>query len=121
MEAITTPSAVVITGVPTGGDAYLLKLVLHDWPDDDAVRILRSVRAAIDPDGALYVIELVVPSDGERSVAHLVDLSMLVSFGGRERTLEEFRELFGTAAFRLDDVRPISGEPNRTVLVARPT
>jgi hypothetical protein len=108
------------TGVPTGGDAYLLKLVLHDWPDDDAVRILRSVHDAIEPDGALYVIELVVPSDGERSVAHLIDLSMLVSFGGRERTLEEFRSLLATAQFRLDDVRPVPGQQNRAVLIARP-
>ncbi len=107
-------------GVPVGGDAYLLKLVLHDWPDDDAARILRSVRDAIDPGGALCVIELVVPPDGERSVAHLIDLSMLVSFGGRERTLEEFRSLFAAAAFRLDDVVPIPGEPDRAVLVARP-
>jgi hypothetical protein len=106
--------------VPTGGDAYLLKLVLHDWPDDDAARILRSVRDAIDANGALYVIELVVPPAGERSLAHLIDLSMLVSFGGRERTLEEFRSLFARAGFRLDEVRPVPGESNRAVLVARP-
>jgi hypothetical protein len=107
-------------GVPDGGDAYLLKLVVHDWPDGDAVRILRSVREAIDTGGALYVIELVVPPDGEGSVAHLIDLSMLVSFGGRERTLEELRSLFARAAFRLDDVLAIPGEPDRAVLVARP-
>ena len=107
-------------GLPPGGDAYVLKLVVHDWPDDDAVRILRSVRDAIDPDGVLSLIELVVPPDGERSAAHLIDLSMLVSFGGRERTLEEFRSLLERAAFRLDDVLPIPGEPNRAVVVARP-
>ena len=106
--------------VPGGGDAYLLKLVVHDWPDDAAVRILQSVRAAIDPGGALYVIELVLPPDGERSVAHLIDLSMLVSFGGRERTLEEFRSLLASARFRLDEVRSVPGEPTRAVLVARP-
>jgi hypothetical protein len=108
------------TSIPAGGDAYVLKLVVHDWPDADATRILRSVRDAIDPAGALYLIELVVPPDGERSVAHLIDLSMLVSFGGRERTLEEFRSLFASAEFRLDEALPIPGERDRAVLVARP-
>jgi hypothetical protein len=106
--------------VPAGGDAYLLKLVLHDWPDPDAVHILRAVRAAIDPAGTLTVIELVVPPDGARSAAHLVDLSMLVSFGGRERTREEFQSLLAAAGFRLDDVRALPGEGDRAVLLATP-
>ena len=107
-------------GVPAGADAYLLKLVLHDWPDAAAVRILRAVRAAIAPDGLLYVVELVVPPAGARGTAHVLDLSMLVSFGGRERTADEYRDLLGAAGFRLDEVRPLANEPERAVMVARP-
>jgi hypothetical protein len=106
--------------VPPGGDAYLLKLVLHDWPDPDAVRILRAVRAAIDPAGVLAVVELVVPPDGARSPAHLLDLSMLVGFGGRERTREEFRALLAESGFRLDEVLPLADDVDRAVLVATP-
>jgi O-methyltransferase domain len=106
--------------VPSGGDAYLLKLVLHDWPDVDAAKILRAVRAAIDPAGVLAVIELVVPPDGARSPAHLLDLSMLVSFGGRERTREEFRALLADAGFKLDEVLPLAADVDRAVLLATP-
>lgn len=105
--------------VPAGGDAYLLKLILHDWPDEDARRILRSVRAAIEPEGRLYVIELVLPPDGEPSIAHVLDLSMLVAFGGRERTLAEYGALLDDAGFRLHDVVNLS-EADRHVLVASP-
>lgn len=109
-----------LEGVPAGGDTYVMKNVLHDWSDDDALRILESVRRAVDDDGELLVIELVLPPAGERSIAHLVDLSMLVTFGGRERTHDEFRELFDAGGFALADVVALSGQVDRSVLIARP-
>jgi hypothetical protein len=107
-------------GVPDGGDLYLLKNILHDWPDADAQRILESVRRAMAGDGDLLVIELVLPPDGARTVAHFVDLSMMVTFGGRERTLPEFESLFEASGFALADARPLPGQADRFVLTGRP-
>ena len=86
--------------VPDGADAYLLSRILHDWPDDDAAAILRRVRAVLSPDSVLLLHDAVLgPPDGDASVAFL-DLMMLVSAGGRERTEAEWRELFGAAGLR---------------------
>ena len=74
--------------VPADADAYLLRGVLHDWPDDDAVRILRNTRAAIRSDGTLLLIENIV--DSATRPADLIDLLMLV-ICGRERTEADFR------------------------------
>ena len=87
--------------VPGGGDAYLLKMVVHDWEDEQATAILRSCRAAMPADGALLVVERVVGAPNEGPDAKFSDLNMLVAPGGRERTLEEFRTLFGDAGFEL--------------------
>lgn len=106
-------------GVPDGGDLYVLKNILHDWSDADAVRILSSVRAAITDDGEVAVIELVLPDDGRPTMAHYVDVSMMVTFGGRERTLPELEALFATAGFELVDARALTGQVDRHLLVGR--
>ena len=104
--------------VPEGGDAYVLKAVIHDWEDEEAAAILRSCRRAIPPHGALLVIERVVGQTNTDPEAAFSDLNMLVSPGGRERTIEEFGNLFALAGFRLGEVTPtpsgyrvIQGQP----------
>lgn len=87
--------------VPAGGDVYLLKWILHDWPDAQALEILERVRAAIRPDGRLLVVESVVPTGSEPSLAPWMDLNMMVMVGGRERTEAEYRDLLARAGFRL--------------------
>lgn len=89
--------------VPGGGDGYLLKGVIHDWSDEDAVRILGNVRKAIRPDGTLLLMESLIDSD-ERP-AGLGDLLMLV-IGGRDRSEEELRRLLAEAGFTLTQVIP---------------
>jgi hypothetical protein len=89
--------------VPGGADAYLLKGVLHDWPDDDAVSILRNTRAAIRPDGTLLLIENIL--DSAARPAGLIDLLMLV-IGGRERTEADFRSLLDSTRFSLIRIIP---------------
>jgi SAM-dependent methyltransferase len=84
-------------GVPEGGDIYLLKNVLHNWPDADAVRILRNCRTAMSETARLLVIERVVPPGNTPSEAKLFDVNMLVVIGGRERTEREHRALFAAA------------------------
>jgi SAM-dependent methyltransferase len=99
-------------GVPAGGDAYVLKVVLHDWDDARALAILRNCRRACAPGARVLVIEPVMPdrmdsSDRARDIA-LADLNMLVGTGGRERTEAEFHALYHRAGFRLVTVIPTS-------------
>ena len=90
-------------GVPAGGDAYLLRWVLHDFDDERAARILQSCRAAMPPEGRLLVIEQVIADGGKPGewMTKFLDLQMLILLGGQERTEAEFRELFAAAGFRL--------------------
>jgi O-methyltransferase domain/Dimerisation domain len=90
--------------VPDGGDAYLLKGVIHDWPDEDATKIVRNIRRAIPPQGVLLLVENIVDS-GSGSVG-VMELLMLV-IGGRERTESEFRSLLEASGFALTRIIPI--------------
>jgi hypothetical protein len=92
--------------VPSGGDVYLVKHILHDWNDDECVRILERVRAAMAPDGRIVVVEMVIDPDGPPSPAALLDLNMLVMLTGRERSIVEFEALFRRAGLRLAKVAP---------------
>ncbi len=90
--------------VPRGGDAYLLRKVLHDWEDEDALRILSNVRSAMGADGTLLLVEGLI--DSAQSSAGLMDLMMLVFFRGRERTEADFNSLLRSAGFTLSRVIP---------------
>jgi hypothetical protein len=91
--------------VPSGGDAYLLKHVIHDWADEQATAILTSCRAAMAPGARLLVAEGVYPPRIDRSLegrgAAANDVNMLVVTGGRQRSEEEFRALYASAGFEL--------------------
>jgi hypothetical protein len=84
--------------VPTG-DAYLLSGILHDWPDEDAARILRTIRAAAPAHARLLINESVVVPGNEPDGAKWLDLLMLVLAGGRERDEEQWRELFASTGW----------------------
>jgi hypothetical protein len=90
--------------VPSGGDAYTMRAVLHDWTDDDAVRILQVVRKAMHADARLLVIERVIAPPNAGAAGKFSDLNLLVAPGGRERTAEEFASLFEQAGFQLTGV-----------------
>jgi len=105
--------------VPSGGDAYFLKWVLHDWDDARSVALLKQVRSAIASDGRLFVIEAVIPPGNDPFLHKLVDVNMLVMTGGRERTEAEYRSLLATAGFELTRVTATPLEA--AVLEARPT
>jgi hypothetical protein len=87
--------------VPAGGDAYLLKLILHDWDDEGSLAILGMIRSAIEPYGKLIVFERVVEPPNEGAATKLSDLNMMVSPGGIERTAQEFADIFHATGFRL--------------------
>jgi C-methyltransferase len=90
--------------VPAGGDAYILKNVIHDWPDDDAVRILGNVRKAAAPGKNVLLVELVIPQHNRDFLGKWLDLEMLVGAGARERSAAEYGQLLSSAGFRMTRV-----------------
>lgn len=105
--------------VPSGGDVYVLKQIIHDWGDEKAVRILRNCRKGIKSKGHILVIEGLIGPGPDKSITKLFDLHMLVTAsGGRERTEPEYGSLFDAAGFRLSRIIPtpssyaiIQGDP----------
>jgi hypothetical protein len=88
--------------VPEGGNAYVLAQILHDWPDAECLRILEVVRSAMAPDARLWVVENVLEDTGsepEEPWLPLLDLTMLVCFGSRERTAQDYEHLLHRAGF----------------------
>jgi hypothetical protein len=96
--------------VPSGGDVYLLSRVIHDWEDERSMAILKNCRRAMGEQGKLLLIERLMPTRVEPSVASqtvaLSDLNMLVNTGGCERTEAQYRALFEGAGFTLTHITP---------------
>jgi O-methyltransferase domain len=97
--------------VPQGGDLYLLRQIIHDWDDARATLILANCLRAMPPTGKVLVVEGVVSEDYQQSLPVLqLDLEMLVNYGGRQRTKEEYSALFAAAGLQLGKVIPL-GDP----------
>lgn len=95
--------------IPSGGDAYLLRHIIHDWDDSQSHTILKCVRAAMSPQAKLLIIETVIPPGNDACFAKLLDLTMLVIPGGLERTREQYATLLTGAGFELSRVVPTTG------------
>ena len=87
--------------VPSGGDAYLLKSVIHDWPDAESVEILRACRRSMPAHGRLVLVEQLLDESPDPLRTAFSDLTMLVMAGGQERTTDEYRSLLTAAGFDL--------------------
>lgn len=88
------------------GDAYVMKHIIHDWPDDKATTILRNCRTASRPGAKLLLVEMVIPPGNDASPGKLLDLEMLVIASGKERTEAEYATLFAHSGWRLTRVIP---------------
>lgn len=97
------------TAVPAGADGYLLRHVLHDWHDPEAIRILERCREALLPGGRVLVVESVLPEGDEPCFGKWLDLMMLL-VAGRERTESGYRALFAAAGLELARVLPTGAE-----------
>jgi len=104
--------------VPTGADCYVLKQIVHDWNDQDALRILRNVRYAIKPDGRLLLIDIVLKGGNGPDPGRGLDMHMLVTLKGRERTAAEVKVLLDQAGFAQMRVIPTAGLPS--IVESRP-
>lgn len=97
--------------LPAGGDAYLLKSILHDWDDARAGRILSVCRRAMGEAARLVLVEAILPGPGEPAdpAAALSDLNMLVALGAGERTKAQFAALLEGEGFAITRIVPIDG------------
>lgn len=95
-------------GIPPGANLYLLKSILHDWDDCEALRILRNCRQAMYPSARLLIVERLLAAPNEGAEGKLSDLNMLVNTGGRERTREDFATLLARGALELKAITPLS-------------
>lgn len=93
------------TEVPAG-DVLLVKRILHNWNDEDSVRILRCCRRAVKPGGRVLVIDAIIPAGSEAHPSKEMDFMMLANLIGRERTADELDRLFTAAGLRLTRVIP---------------
>src|SRR5439155_22455812 len=91
---------------PNGGDAPILKSIVHDWDDASSISILRQCPAAINDRDRLLLVEQVLKGANESDSAKFADLMMLVMLGGRERDAGEFQRLCFEAGFRLTKIIP---------------
>lgn len=97
--------------VPEGGDAYILKHIIHDWNDERAIAILKQCHKVMPANGKILVAEQVIPPGNEPFMGKLLDLNMLVMApGGCERTEAEYRLLFEKAGFKLTRIVPTQEE-----------
>jgi hypothetical protein len=109
-DRCTTAAGSFFESIPAGGDAYLMRHIIHDWDDERCRKILGNVRKVIPPAGKLLVVEGVVPPGNGSSFTKLLDLTMLVIPGGKERTAEEYAALYSRAGFRLTRIVPTASE-----------
>lgn len=96
--------------LPAGADGYVLKHILHDFPEPECLAILKNIREAIAADGTILVIEYVLPGGNERHIGNIIDLWLLLLLGAKERTRPQYTELFAEAGFKLTKVVP-TGSP----------
>src|SRR5262249_11722046 len=90
-------------------DLYVLKYIMHDWDDDDCVRILKNCRASLQEGGRVVVIDHLITEIGVPGIAPLMDMNMLDMTGGKERETAEFDALFAAAGLRRTKITPAGG------------
>lgn len=105
-ERVEFVSGDFFASVPTSGDAYILKSIIHDWDDERALEILKNVRRGMKPRGRVLLVEAIIADGNKQDFGKLIDLEMLVSPGGKERTAAEFRELLRGAGLKLNRIVP---------------
>jgi hypothetical protein len=104
--------------VPAGADCYVLKQIVHDWNDQNAVCILRNARGAIRPDGRLVLIDVVLKSGNDPDPGRRIDMHMLVTQEGRERTAAEVGALLEEEGFAVTRVVSTASLPS--IVESRP-
>ena len=98
--------------VAAGGDAYVLSHIIHDWDEDCCLTILRNIHGAMNANGRLLIVEMMLPEGDAPHPGKMLDILMLVATGGQERTEAEYRTLLSKASFRLTRVASTNSPVN---------
>jgi hypothetical protein len=106
MERCTLASGDMFSSVPAGADAYIMKHIIHDWPDDLCIQLLKACRKGVNADGRLLVVDSVIQPGNDFSPCKFLDLQMLIFPSGCERTEKQFRDLFVAAGWQLRRIIP---------------
>jgi hypothetical protein len=106
LDRCCVASGNMFESVPAGADAYIMKHIIHDWTDAECVQILQACRKAVNPGGKLLVVDTVIPPGNTFHPGKFMDIQMLLFPGGRERTENQFRDLFAVAGWNLTRVVP---------------
>jgi cyclopropane fatty-acyl-phospholipid synthase-like methyltransferase len=106
--------------VPSGGDAYILSRVIHDWADEKAGAILKVVRSVLPANGRLLLFETMIRAGNRLSYPLLSDLNMVIRTGGCERSEAEYRALYKTAGFKLTRAIETRSPTGMTIIEGKP-
>jgi O-methyltransferase domain len=90
--------------IEPSSDGLIIKYCLHNWPDADCIRILKNCRRSITNNGRLLIMEMLIEPQGQQVFEKSLDIMMLLLLGGKERTAEEFENLFIQSGFHLNRV-----------------
>ena len=104
MDRCSFASGDMFSSVPAGADAYIMKHIIHDWPDDLCVKILKACRKGVNSGGRLLVVDCVIEPGNDFSPGKFLDLQMLIFPSGCERTEKQFRDLFAAAGWQLSRI-----------------
>jgi hypothetical protein len=106
LDRCTLASGDMFCSVPAGADAYIMKHIIHDWPDDRCVQLLQACRKGVNPGGKLLVVDCVIQPGNDFSPGKFLDLQMMIFPSGCERTEKQFRDLFVASGWRLNRIIP---------------
>jgi len=106
MERCTLACGDMFSSVPAGADAYIMKHIIHDWPDEGCVQLLKACRKGVNSGGNLLVVDSVIQPGNNFSPGKFLDLQMLIFPSGCERTEKQFRDLFAQAGWKLTRIIP---------------
>jgi hypothetical protein len=104
--------------VPTGGDVYIMKVILHDWDDRTSIEILRACRRAMSATATLVVVERVIGPPNEMPDGKFSDLNMMVQYAAMERTDQEFDNILKNSGFKMTEIIPTRSP--HSIIVAQP-
>lgn len=117
-DRLETVAGDFFKSVPEGGDAYVMKWIIHDWDDEKSNTILKNIRSRMQANSKLILVDCVVPETDEPHFSKFIDLNMLVMTGGKERTEKEFAQILEAAGFKL--LRVIKTDVPHSIVEAQP-
>jgi hypothetical protein len=92
--------------IPVQAEVYMLKHIIHDWDDERSVKILKNIHSVMSDDSKVLILETVITDGNEPHFGKVIDMEMLVSPGGIERTAEEYSDLLTQAGLKLSRIIP---------------